>query len=105
LNGGKNVLDPRFSPYQIELDDKAIDDLSELTQTEAEHVGNSIRRMAETGTGSIERMQGYYLMRLKVPPFRVVFSIAGRLITVVLIDARDQVYSKRNLSRLKPYRK
>ncbi len=99
------MLDPRFAPYQVELDDKAIDDLSKLTQVETEHLGISIRRMAETGTGSIERMQGYYLMRLKPPPFRVVFSIIGRLITVVLIDSRDQVYSKRNLTRLKPYRK
>lgn len=79
--------------------------MSELNQAESEHLRINLACMAQIGTGSVEQMQGYYLMCLKVPPFRVVFSIIGLLITVVLIDTRDQVYSKRNLGRLKPYRK
>jgi mRNA-degrading endonuclease RelE of RelBE toxin-antitoxin system len=99
------VIKPEFAPYELIYELGTVHDVRDLTTEQAEQLIRAVERFAETGVGSIDWMQGYYLMRLKTPPFRVIFAVERRTIRVVLIDARDQVYSKRNLNRLKPYRK
>lgn len=99
------MIKPEFAPYELIYELGTAHDVRDLTAEQAEQLIRAVERFAATGVGSIDWMQGYHLMRLKTPPFRVIFAVEQRTIRVVLIDARDQVYSKRNLSRLKPYRK
>jgi hypothetical protein len=64
-----------------------------------------LQRIAETGTGNVQRLEGYRLVRLKAPPARVLADVSGGVITIILIEFRDQVYSKKSLRRVKSYRK
>jgi hypothetical protein len=75
-----------------------------MSELEVARVVEHLERVALTGVGSIERLEGYRLCRLKIPPFRAVFEVEGREMNVLLIESRDQVYSKKTMKRLKPYR-
>lgn len=99
------MIKPEFAPYRLEFDKTALKDLASFSAEDAAHIVEVLQRVADTGTGNIEWLEGHRLMRLKAPPARALVDITEGVITVVLIEARDQVYSKKTLQRVKAYRR
>jgi mRNA-degrading endonuclease RelE of RelBE toxin-antitoxin system len=99
------VVKPEFAPYTLIISHFAIQNLADMPELEAARVVELLERVAQTGVGSIEWLEGYRLCRLKIPPFRAIFAVEKREINVLLIESRDQVYSKKTMKRLKPYRR
>jgi hypothetical protein len=99
------VIKPEFSPYQLEIEELAIQDLASFSAEDAEHIITVLQRVAETGTGNVEWLEGYRLLRVKAPPARALVDIIGRVMVVVLIETRDKVYSKKTLKRVKGYKR
>jgi hypothetical protein len=99
------VIKPEFAPYRLEIEPDAIEDLAAFSAEDAEQNMQVLVRIAETGVGNVKWLEGYKLVRLKTPPARALADVENGVITVVLIETRDKVYSKKTLRRVKHFRK
>jgi mRNA-degrading endonuclease RelE of RelBE toxin-antitoxin system len=97
------VIKPEFAPYRLEIEPQAIEDLAKFSSEDAENIIQTLVRIAETGAGNVEWLEGYQLVRLKAPPARALADVGNGVIVVVLIEFRDKVYSKKSLRRVKKY--
>ena len=99
------MVKPEFAPYNLAISDFALKNLADMPEDQAARVIELLERVALTGVGSVEWLEGYRLFRVKIPPFRAICDVEQRELIVLLIEARDQVYSKKTMKRLKPYRR
>ncbi len=99
------MIKPEFAPYRLEIEKPALKDLADFSAEDAEHIIEVLQRVALTGSGNVEWLEGHRLLRLKAPPARALVDVTDGVITVVLIESRDQVYSKKTLKRVKAYRR
>lgn len=59
------VIKPEFVPYTLVISDFAIENLADMPEIEATRVVELLERVALTGVGSIEWLEGYRFTAFK----------------------------------------
>jgi mRNA-degrading endonuclease RelE of RelBE toxin-antitoxin system len=79
---------------EIEWTGTALEDMAALGKGIARRVKESIERFAETGAGSVKRLQGIdpSEFRLRVGDFRVRFNQDGSAIRILRVRNRKDAY-------------
>jgi mRNA-degrading endonuclease RelE of RelBE toxin-antitoxin system len=78
----------------IEWTGTALEDMAALDKGIARRVKQSVERFADTGAGSVKRLQGLDppQYRLRVGDYRVRFHLAGERIQVLRVRNRREAY-------------
>jgi mRNA-degrading endonuclease RelE of RelBE toxin-antitoxin system len=79
---------------QIEWSEESLDDLVALDKGIARRIKTAVERFAETGTGSLKKLQGIDPpeFRLRVGDFRVRFHSEGDTLRILRVRNRKEAY-------------
>ena len=76
----------------IEWSEDSLDDMSGLDKEMARRVKQAVERFAETGAGSVKRLQGIKPpeFRLRVGDYRVIYEVQEEASTVIIVLIADR---------------
>ena len=79
---------------EIEWTEMALADMADLDKGIARRVKQSVERFAETGAGSVKKLQGIDPpeYRLRVGDFRVRFELDGETVRILRVRNRREAY-------------
>ncbi len=79
---------------QIEWSEESLDDLAALDKGTARRMKAAVERFAETGSGSVKKLQGIDPpeFRLRIGDFRVRFHTDGDILRVLRVRNRKDAY-------------
>jgi mRNA interferase RelE/StbE len=79
---------------QIEWTDASLEDMAALDKGIARRVKQAVERFAETGAGSVKRLQGINPpeYRLRVGDYRVRFELDSETVRILRVRNRREAY-------------
>ncbi|MCH7850823.1 MAG: type II toxin-antitoxin system RelE/ParE family toxin [Nanoarchaeota archaeon] len=76
----------------IEWAKKGLEDLDRLEQINAKRILRKINTLKEFISSDIKRLAGSNSFRLRVGNYRIIFEIDGRIINILRIGHRKNIY-------------
>jgi len=79
---------------QVEWAEASLEDMAALDKGIARRVKQAVERFAETGTGSVKKLQGIDPpeYRLRVGDYRVRFELDGETVRILRVRNRREAY-------------
>ena len=79
---------------RVEWTESSLDDMAALDKGIARRVKQAVERFAETGAGSVKKLQGIDPpeYRLRVGDFRVRFELDGETVRILRVRNRREAY-------------
>jgi mRNA interferase RelE/StbE len=79
---------------QIEWTEASLEDMGDLDKGISRRVKQAVERFAETGAGSVKKLQGIDPpeYRLRVGDYRVRFELAGDTVRILRVRNRREAY-------------
>jgi len=81
--------------FQIDWKEHAIENLNKLETPVSQRIFKKVEELADNPfSKDIKRLKGSEYFRLRVGDYRVIFSIEGNLITILMVGHRKNIYDR-----------
>ena len=81
--------------FQIDWKEHAIENLNKLEASISQRIFKKVEELADNPfSKDIKRLKGSDDFRLRVGDYRIIFSIEGNLITILMVGHRKNIYDR-----------